>query len=236
MDVQLPLLPCFSMCVSGQTVSGKNTWGNIVLFHQLLFDEMESDIPNLTFHKGLPTPELIETFAADRRHRLIVLDDLMHSVVENADMELFFTQGCHHRRISVIFLTQNLFPKGAKARTIALNTYYIVLMKNVRSGSKVSTLGKQLFPGNARLLSTAYKYATNYPYGCLIVDASPHAEDKYRLRTHIFPGEDLIVYSKEKPRPRNRSPRWVNSLETRNSYSNYFLTPPKTNEKHCWRH
>jgi hypothetical protein len=64
--------------------------------HQPLFEEMEKTIPNITFYQGLPSPEVIDDFTADRRHRVIVLDDLMHRVVQNVDMELLFTQGCHH--------------------------------------------------------------------------------------------------------------------------------------------
>ena len=52
---------------------------------------MEKTIPNITFHQGLPSPEVIDEFTADRRHRLIVLDDLMHQVVQMVDMELLFT-------------------------------------------------------------------------------------------------------------------------------------------------
>jgi hypothetical protein len=51
-----------------------------------------SDIPNITFHQGLPSPEVVDEFTADRHHRLIVLDDVMHRVVQNVNMELLFTQ------------------------------------------------------------------------------------------------------------------------------------------------
>ena len=97
----------------------------------------------------------------------------MHSVVQDADVELLFTQGCHHRRVSVVFLTKNLFPRGAKSRTIALNTYYLVLMKNARDASQVTTLRRQMFPGEARVLTEAYLDATKEPYGYL-VETSPH--------------------------------------------------------------
>jgi len=128
------------------------------------------------------------------RHRLIVLDDLMHRVVQNVDMELLFTQGCHHRRLSVVFITQNIFPRGTKSRTIALNTTYLVMMKNVRDVSQVATLGRQLFPGRSKILTSAFADATSLPFGYLVVDMSPHSEDTYRLRTRVFPGEDPIVY------------------------------------------
>lgn len=94
----------------------------------------------------------------------------------------------------MIFITQNLFPGGKHARTIALNTWYMVLMKNVRDASTVSVLGRQLFPGKTRGFMIAYQDALDDEYGYLVVDTSPRAKEQRRLRTRIFPGEDPIVY------------------------------------------
>jgi hypothetical protein len=70
-----------------------------------------------------------------------------------------------------------------------LNTTYIVLMKNVRDVSQVATLGRQLFLGYSKVSTVCYTDALSVgPYSYLIVDASPHSEDKYRLRTNVFPG------------------------------------------------
>lgn len=209
-----PFLPCSSMVVSGQTGSGKTRFVYELLkhldvmygedrpekilycfgIHQNLFDEMEKTIPGMSFLQGIPTLDIIEDFTRNRRHRLIIVDDLMHEVVQNQDMELIFTQGCHHRKISVIFLTQNFFPRGSKARTIALNTTYLILMKNVRDVSQVSTLGRQIYPGQKGLLVDAYRDATSEPFGYLVLDMAPHVSDTYRLRTRIFPNEDPIIY------------------------------------------
>lgn len=111
-------------------------------------------------------------------------------------MELLFTQGCHHRRLSVLFLTQNLYVQGSRSRTIALNTTYLVLMKNVRDVSQIATLGRQLYPGKSKVLMQAFEDATATPYGYLVVDMSPHSEDTYRLRTHVFPSQDPVIYVK----------------------------------------
>ena len=162
--------------------------------HQPLFDEMERTLPHFTARQGLPTVEELEDYTQDRKHKLIVIDDLMHEVVQNKDMELLFTQGTHHRCVSVILITQNLYPQGKHARTIALNTWYLVLMKNLRDVSQVSVLGRQLYPGKGKGFMDAYQDALQAKHGYLVVDMSPHAEDKYRLRTRIFPDEDLIIY------------------------------------------
>ncbi len=203
-----------SVCVSGQTGSGKTRWvyeflrsvndmysgdppENILYcygIYQPLFDEMERTLHNFQSRKGLPSEQEIDEFCEGRSHVLLVIDDLMHAVVQSPDMELLFTRGCHHKGISVIFLTQNLFPRGKHARTIALNTWYLVLMKNMRDVSQVSVLGRQLFPGKSKGLMAAYEDALSQSYGYLILDAAPHSEDRYRVRTRVFPGEEPIVY------------------------------------------
>jgi hypothetical protein len=212
----LPFEPCSTMCVSGPTGVGKTRWVYRLLkrlkgmyvkdpprkimycygVYQPLFDDMEKTLLNFTLHAGLPTQLEMEEFA-DGEHGLIVLDDLMQRVVERTDMELLFTQGCHHRRLSVIFITQNLYGKGKSARTITLNTWYLIVFKNARDASQMQTLGKQLYPGNGRILTESYTDATKTLYGYLVIDTSPHADDRYRLRTNIFPGEDMIVYVPE---------------------------------------
>lgn len=209
-----PFKPCSSICLTGQTGSGKSQFVYKLLrnatemyggdppekimycfgIDQPLFDEMSQTIPNISFHQGLPTPKMIDDFTMDRTHRLIVLDDLMHRVIQDEDMELLFTQGCHHRKLSVIFLTQNIFPKGSKSRTIALNTGYLIMMKNVRDVSQIATLGRQLFPGRSTILTEIYTDAVSERYGYLVIDMLPHSEDKHRLRTRVFPGEDPIIY------------------------------------------
>ena len=84
---------------------------------------MEWNIKNFTSKQGLSSSEEIEEFTMNRHHKLI--DDLMHRMVEEAD--LLFTQGTHHRCVSVILISHYLNPKGKHARTIALNMCYLAL-------------------------------------------------------------------------------------------------------------
>lgn len=128
----LPFEPRSSVCVSGSTGSGKTRWVYRFIrklkdmysgdppekimyrygIYQPLFDEMERTVPNFVSRKGIPSEEEIDEFCDGRSHVLLILDDLMNSVVQSPDMELLFTRGCHHKGISVIFLTQNLFPRA----------------------------------------------------------------------------------------------------------------------------
>ena len=80
---------------------------------------------NFYSKQALPTTEELDDFTRDKGHKLIIVEELMHEVMRNKDMELLFTQGTHHKCVSVILITQNLYPGGKHARTIALNTWYM---------------------------------------------------------------------------------------------------------------
>ena len=209
----IPFKPYSSISISGMTQSGKSTWvfrlllninkmfedvPKYVLYcygvYQSLYDDIKSQCPFVTFHEGLPNEETIKTFATGE-HRMIVLDDLLNDVVQSREMEKLFVLGCHHRHLTTCFLNQNLYQNGRCARTIALNTTYLILFKNYRDTSQLVTLGRQLVPGHHKALVEAYKDATTSErYGYLVIDMSPHSEDRFRWRTHVFPGEDPIIY------------------------------------------
>ena len=81
--------------------------------HQDLFNNTERSVPNFHSKQGQPTVEEIDELTRDKRHKLIIIDDLMHVMHEamgNQNMELLSTQGTHHKCVSVILITQNLYP------------------------------------------------------------------------------------------------------------------------------
>ena len=55
-------------------------------------------------------------------------------------------------------------------------------------------IGQTTFSGRYSVLVEAYTDAVKKPYGYLVIDMSLQTEDKRRLRTRIFPGEDPIIY------------------------------------------
>jgi hypothetical protein len=128
----------------------------------------------------------------------LIFDDLMK---EAGDSVLdIFTKLSHHRNMSVIFLTQNLFFKSKQSRTMNINTQYIVLFKNPRDALQVATLGRQMYPGNSNFLVEAFKDATERPHGYLLIDLHPVTLEKFRIRTNIVKGERQYVYVRREER------------------------------------
>ena len=109
------------------------------------------------------------------------------------DVQNLFTRGSHLQNLSIIYINQNLYQQGKSARNIALNTHYTVLFKNPRDITQITNFGRQI--GMSQLLQEAYKDATSEPYNPLIIDLSPHSNEAYKLRSHIFPEEDHTCIS-----------------------------------------
>ena len=155
--------------------------------YQKIFD----NYAHVHFHEGLPD---INDFDGKQR-TLLVLDDLMGCDDEKV-MQLF-TKISHHKNVSVLYLTQNLFYKSKHSRTISLNAHYFIIFKNVRDATQIGNLARQMFPGNSKFMMEAFADATMVPYGYLLIDLKAETDERLRLRTNIFPGETHYVYTKK---------------------------------------
>jgi hypothetical protein len=71
---------------------------------------------NIKYHEGVPE-EIGDTYG---RPSLLILDDLLNQVYSRRVCDLF-TKGSHHRNVSVILITQNLFHQRRFCRDISLN-------------------------------------------------------------------------------------------------------------------
>ena len=120
-----------------------------------------------------------------------VLDDLMAETDERVTN--LFTKKSHHCNTSVIYLVQNLFPKNKESRTTSLNSQYIVVFKNPRDVSQMTTLAKQMYPGRVKFVQEAFADATSTPYGYILVDLKQDTPEDLRLRTSILP-DDAVQY------------------------------------------
>ena len=198
------------MIIAGPTGSGKTFWTHKLLKNEMFTQPVSSilycygvfqnyfnefNIPNITFHKGLPSKEEVENLH-DGNFHIIVLDDLMEYIIKSVDTQNLFTKYCHHYNITVIFVTQNVFAQGPCARTININTHILVMFLNKRDESQALYLGKQLFPWNSKIFMETYEDATSEMYGYLIVDCDPKSSRDIRMRTNIFPEEETVCYIK----------------------------------------
>ena len=81
-----------------------------------------------------------------------------------------FTKYSHHKNLSVIYLTQNLFHQSKGQRDISLNAHYIVVFRNPRDHSQIAHFARQLYPENSKFIQEAYNDATDTPHGYILLD------------------------------------------------------------------
>jgi len=152
--------------------------------YQPFFNEMKS----VEFIEGVPDVNLFD----GQQRTLLILDDLMHETDDRVSQ--IFTRVSHHKSLSVLYLTQNLFYKTKQNRTMSLNAHYLVLFKNPRDMTQISHLAAQMYPGKSKYMIESYRDATSVPFSYLLVDLKSDTEEKMRLRSNIFPGETTYVY------------------------------------------
>jgi hypothetical protein len=152
------------------------------------YDKLKAAHDFIEFHEGV----VDVTATQSDEKSLVILDDLVDSI--NGDTVELFTKHSHHRAISVIFITQNMFQQNKYNRTMSLNTNYMVLFKNPRDITQVDVLGPQMYGKKAKAFAKAYKMATDIPHGYLLIDLKQQTSDQLRLRSNIFPGNDTDVF------------------------------------------
>ena len=121
---------------------------------------------------------------------LFILDDCFLEAVQNQNVVDSFTKG-RHKKISTIFITQNIFFSGKHARNIALNCSHYILMRN-RDLGQIETLGRQIYGNtNGKEFLNIYKKALSQnTYGYLLIDLGPSTPENLQLRTNIL-GETI---------------------------------------------
>ena len=63
------------------------------------------------FHQGIPTPSQLGTLFRGQAGALLVLEDLMKEGGNDKRVLDLFTKDSHHQNITVLYLTQDLFPR-----------------------------------------------------------------------------------------------------------------------------
>ena len=139
---------------------------NIYYFYKVEQDFMQN-YPQITFLKGLAFDEVDTT-----KPSCVICDDLLLDM--NKELASAFILGSHHKKISLFFITQTLFPNSEVFRTMSNNCHYFVCFRNLRNQRQVVTLARQVFVGKDvdRILA-AYKRIQDQQRGFIILSFSP---------------------------------------------------------------
>jgi hypothetical protein len=162
----------------------------------LELSDMAAQDSTILLYEGLPDKLLIDEWSLTADW-VLILDDLMSDAAESKLINYLFTIGSRHKHATILIMSHNLYTQGKQSRTISLNCHYFVLFQNRRNVNQVQTFACQVYPGKVSYFLSAYDIAMsggNHSY--LLVDLFPKrtAAENHRLRSHIFPGENMVVY------------------------------------------
>lgn len=154
----------------------------------LYFAKFHTSVPkniinDVEFRSGLPNEEDLEKDY--KAGVLFILDDLQHILFDSPIIALLFQQS-RHKNISIIVLSQNLFPKGKIQRDISLNCNGIFLLRTCRDLSSVKTLSFQLSPIKPYKLSEIYLRFANEPYKYIFINLGVDTPDLLRYTSNLF--------------------------------------------------
>ena len=96
---------------------------------QPLYDDIRRTVhPQVEFIKGIPLDLEQDSFIHPGIRNLVILADLMSTSAKDPRINELFTEGSHHRNLSIIAINQNLYFN--KDPTQRRNCHYLVIFKN----------------------------------------------------------------------------------------------------------
>ena len=118
----------------------------------------ETVYPKVDFIQGIPLDLDQDSFIHPSKRNLVILDDLMSTAAKDSRVNELFTEGSHHRNLSVMAINQNLYFN--KDPTQRRNCHYLVIFNNPVDQQQVMTLARQMYPGNSQHLMRHFQAAT----------------------------------------------------------------------------
>ena len=140
--------------------------------------------------QGLPENLESDEFIKPTVRNLVIIDDLATACSKDSRISDLFTEGSHHRNLSVIVLNQNLY--HSKNPTERRNCQYLVLFKNPLDKQAVMTLARQMYPGKTGYFLKKFDDATAEPYSYLLIDLRADTKEKDRFQTNILAIKERI--------------------------------------------
>lgn len=162
-----------------------------VVWHYTEWQDIYNDLQLKHGVRFVEGPPLMEQFPSNQGPKLVIADDFMDQL-KNPEFLKIVIKGSHHRSLSFFLLSQCIFPKNM--REISLQSHYCVVMKTARDLSQIRTFCMQIDPKNWRALHEAYEDSCKEGHSYLLFDFHVRQKEHLRLRTHIFPGENTIIY------------------------------------------
>ena len=124
----------------------------------------EQEKQHITFIKGMEFDKLDTSEPS-----MLVIDDFV--LTSNKEVGKLFLMGSHHRKISLFYISQSIFPDCPIFRKMSRNAHYYVIFHSLRNTVQVQTLAQQM--GLAKPVKSAYIKAGETDRGLIVISIPP---------------------------------------------------------------
>ena len=153
-------------------------------------------LPIEYIHGVIPSLDELKKKPVKNEQNLVILDDLMSQSANSSDVKSLFSEG-RHINFSVIYCTQNLFQGGKFARTIHLNSNFLLLFRQIHDRLQIMRFFVSMRPKKWQLLMDFYDDATSEPWGYLLLDfRSQISGEILRVRTRVEKNSQILYIEK----------------------------------------
>lgn len=157
---------------------------------------LRATFPDVVFHVGFPP---FDDYVHIKGQKVVVLDDMADEIVRDKVLFNIVTRVSRRNKLSIFFLTQNLFQAGPYAKALSRNATIKVVFDDLADRQWVSFLNRQVEPEHKNFLPQVMTWlrqnVKNYYDQYVVLDASKNNKMPYdlRVKTNIFPNEQGIV-------------------------------------------
>ena len=86
------------------------------------YDKIKTIYPEIEFMKGY-SDDIYDSLEPSDCN-LLILDDQMSEANNTKSLANHFTNGSHHRNVTILYLVQNMFDQGRSSRTVSKQPLY----------------------------------------------------------------------------------------------------------------
>ena len=183
---------CSRILIGGFSGSGKSyLTAKLINHYQHKFERIVvigSDLGTIQNEKIVRDDNFnIEQFEnINNNHWLLVYDDVIHNKTQLRQAMISFFMG-RHKKISCIFLTQNIFLNSNDFRTIALNSTHIILLR-MRDNRQITHFSSSFLPREKRenFLKLYKLIVLKKKFQYLLIDFLQDPDSSLLIRTNLF--------------------------------------------------
>jgi hypothetical protein len=138
----------------------------------------------------------LDSFNPQERN-LVCFDDLFRTTKDSEEVAKLWFIGSHHKSITAIIISHNIFPKGKVSRELSLNTHYLVIFPHPADRQSFRTLAQRLEPTKWRSLVAVFEEEiASKPFSYLIIDLRPETDLRLKYRTCLGQNSGIAYYIK----------------------------------------